>query len=74
MNEVARLDDSKVPNGNMDDITQLLSLLINSRHIRGMLPANIDMSNVKTITNYLRISGSISSQEKEKLDKFYGNK
>ncbi|MCY8867365.1 hypothetical protein MOD76_19705 [Bacillus spizizenii] len=74
MNEGARLDERKVPNGNTDDITQLLSLLINSRHIRGMLPTNIDMSNVKTITNYLRISGSISSQEKEKLDKFYGNK
>lgn len=74
MYEVARLDEKKVPNGNMDDITQLLSLLINSRHIRGMHPSNIDLSNVKTITNYLRITGSISKKEKENLDKFYGNK
>lgn len=74
MNEGARLDERKVPNGSMDDITQLLSLLINSRHIRGMLPANIDMSNVKTLTNYLRISGSISKQEKESLDRYYSNK
>lgn len=74
MNEVARMDERKELNGNMDDIKQLLSLLINSRHIRGMQPTNIDLSNVKTLTNYLRITGSITPEEKEKLDRYYGNK
>lgn len=74
MNEIARLDGGKELNGNMDEIKQLLSLLINSRHSRGIQTTNIDLSNVKTLTNYLRISGSITPQEKENLDRFYGNK
>ncbi|HEO2443817.1 hypothetical protein [Bacillus velezensis] len=55
----------------LDETKNLLSLWVNSRERRGIQPSGIDLSNVKTLVNYLRFTGSISKKEEEMLRRYY---